>query len=79
MCGVTWRISADTRSSQREWRETVTSLNHVVVVVVHSLNYVRHFYDTIDVARQAPPSTEFSRQEYWSGLPFDHTLNGGEC
>ena len=22
------------------------------------------------VAHQAPPSTEFSRQEYWSGLPF---------
>ena len=22
------------------------------------------------VARQAPPSMEFSRQEYWSGLPF---------
>ena len=22
------------------------------------------------VAYQAPPSTEFSRQEYWSGLPF---------
>ena len=22
------------------------------------------------VAHQAPPSMEFSRQEYWSGLPF---------
>ena len=22
------------------------------------------------VAQQAPPSVEFSRQEYWSGLPF---------
>ena len=22
------------------------------------------------VAGQAPPSVEFSRQEYWSGLPF---------
>ena len=22
------------------------------------------------VAYQAPPSMEFSRQEYWSGLPF---------
>ena len=22
------------------------------------------------VARQAPQSTEFARQEYWSGLPF---------
>ena len=24
----------------------------------------------IDVARQAPLSMEFCRQEYWSGLPF---------
>ena len=24
----------------------------------------------MDVAYQAPPSMEFSRQEYWSGLPF---------
>ena len=26
--------------------------------------------DPMDVAHQAPPSMEFSRQEYWSGLPF---------
>ena len=27
-------------------------------------------------AHQAPPSTGFSRQEYWSGLPFPSL---GEC
>ena len=26
--------------------------------------------DPMDLAYQAPPSMEFSRQEYWSGLPF---------
>ena len=26
--------------------------------------------DPMDRAHQAPPSTPFSRQEYWSGLPF---------
>ena len=26
--------------------------------------------DPLTVAYQAPPSMEFSRQEYWSGLPF---------
>ena len=26
--------------------------------------------DPMDLAHQAPPSMEFSRQEYWSGLPF---------
>ena len=32
------------------------------------LSHDRQFAWT--VARQAPLSTEFSRQEYWSGLPF---------
>ena len=31
---------------------------------------VRLFAIPWTVARQAPLSTEFSRQEYWSGLPF---------
>ena len=26
--------------------------------------------DPMDCSHQAPPSTGFSRQEYWSGLPF---------
>ena len=31
------------------------------------------------VAHQAPQSKEFSRQEYWTGLPFPtHQLNGHE-
>ena len=34
----------------------------------------------MDLARQAPLSMEFSRQEYWSGLPFPslgHLLDPG--
>ena len=31
---------------------------------------VQHFVTPWTVARQAPLSMEFSRQEYWSGLPF---------
>ena len=34
------------------------------------LSSVRFFVTTWTVAHQAPPSMEFSRQEYWSGLPF---------
>ena len=37
---------------------------------VKSLSRVRLFAIPWTVAHQAPPSTEFSRQEYWSGLPF---------
>ena len=37
---------------------------------VKSLSHVRLFATPWTVAHQAPPSIEFSRQEYWSGLPF---------
>ena len=39
-------------------------------VKVKSLCHVRLFGTLWIVARQAPLSMEFSRQEYWSGLPF---------
>ena len=36
----------------------------------YSLSRVRLFATPWTVAHQAPPSMGFSRQEYWSGLPF---------
>ena len=41
-----------------------------VVVKVKSLSLVRLFATPWTVAYQAPPSMGFSRQEYWSWLPF---------
>ena len=35
-----------------------------------SLSRVRLFVTPWTVAHQAPPFMGFSRQEYWSGLPF---------
>ena len=35
-----------------------------------SLSQVQLFVTPWTVAHQAPPSMGFSRQEYWSGLPF---------
>ena len=37
---------------------------------VKLLSHVQLFVTPLTVAYQAPPSMEFSRQEYWSGLPF---------
>ena len=34
------------------------------------LSHVRLFVIPWTVAYQAPPSMEFSKQDYWSGLPF---------
>ena len=39
-------------------------------VKVKSLSHVRLFTTPWAAAYQAPPSMGFSRQEYWSGLPF---------
>ena len=41
-----------------------------LVVVVKLLSHVQLFATPRTVAYQAPPSMGFSRQEYWSGLPF---------
>ena len=43
---------------------------YLVIEVVKSLSHVRLFVTPWTVAHQTPPSMEFSRQEYWSGLPF---------
>ena len=41
-----------------------------VKMKMKSLSCVRLFATPKTVAYQAPPSVVFSRQEYWSGLPF---------
>ena len=43
---------------------------YVLKVKVKSLSRVWLFVTLWTVAHQAPPSMGFSRQEYWSGLPF---------
>ena len=49
---------------------TKPSLHVVVVAVVQSLSRVWLFATPWTVARQAPLSMGFSRQDYWSGSPF---------
>ena len=50
------------------WVDAETSGAHA-----HSLSRIRLFATPWTVACQAPLSMEFSRQEYWSGLPFPST------
>ena len=54
---------------QRGW-EPMMTLPQREKVKVKSLSRVRLFATPWTVAYQAPLSTGFSRQEYWSGLPF---------
>ena len=48
-------------------------MNHTDMLLskrVKSLSHVQLFATPWTVTYQAPPSVGFSRQEYWSGLPF---------
>ena len=46
-----------------------------VKVKVKTLNCVRLFVTPWTVACQTPPPMGFSRQEYWSGLPFPSPMH----
>ena len=47
-------------------------------VKVKSLSRVRLFATPWTAAYQAPPSMGFSRQEYWSGVPFPSPVRRGK-
>ena len=51
-------------------KKDVLFITGVLKVKVKSLSHVRLFAAPWTVAYQAPLSMGFSRQEYWSGLPF---------
>ena len=57
-CYVTWQGG---RGVELRWN---------LVCVCELLSHVGLFATPQTVARQAPLSMDFSRQEYWSGLPF---------
>ena len=44
-----------------------------MIVHAQSLSHVRLFGTPWTIAHQAPLSMDFSRQEYWSELPFPST------
>ena len=48
----------------------ITLPSKVCLVIMKLLSRVRLFATPWTVAYYAPPSMGFSRQEYWSGLPF---------
>ena len=48
----------------------LNSLCRLCNTLLFCLGYIQLFATPGTVARQAPPSTGFPRQEYWNGLPF---------
>ena len=86
---VWWR---KTSQSHPEWgRERFNSKainsHHTILCVMHppaaaaaaeSFSRVRLCATPETAAHQAPPSLGFSRQEYWSGLPFPSPMHESE-
>ena len=70
------RAAANTRHSQRKKEKggkeklPPQSISPILDVVVQSLQSCPTLVTSWTVARQAPLSMGFPRQEYWSGLPF---------
>ena len=62
------------KKSVSSWASYSASLG--LSLKVKLLSRVRLFATPWTVAYQAPPSMGFSRQEYWSGLPFIYKMNG---
>ena len=62
-----WQQIWKTLQWSQEWKRSVFI---PIPKKVKSFSHVRLFVTPWTVAYQAPPSMEFSRQEYWNGLPF---------
>ena len=67
-----WRRLLRVRWTARISNQSILKISPVcsLKVEVKSLSCVQLFATLWSVAHQAPPSMGFSRQEYWSGLPF---------
>ena len=67
ICQPIWK----TQQWPQDWKRSVfIPIPKKVKLKVKSLNRVQLFATLWTIAQQAPPSMGFSRQEYWSGLPF---------
>ena len=56
-------------------RHTYSVCTYIIYMCAQSLSCVQLFATPWTVAHQAPLSMEFSRQEYWSGLPFPSPIS----
>ena len=61
-----------------EWVATSSPKGTIERKKVKSLSHVQLFATPWTVAYQAPLSVGFSRQEYWSGLPFPSPMQESE-
>ena len=59
----------------RWWDGIIDSMDMLLLLLLSCFCRVRLCATTQTAAHQAPPSLGFSRQEYWSELPFPSPMN----
>ena len=75
-CAVVWAFSKEYNqmviSTWRDvpHRQVISRMQFSLLFGCHVFSHVQLFVTPWTVAYQAPPSMEFSRQEYWSGVPL---------
>ena len=57
------------------WKNDYSSM---LLLLLSHVSHVRLCATPETAAHQAPPSLGFSRQEYWSGLPFPSPIHESE-
>ena len=65
-----WTVLSSKGTKKIEMKCSIIVLDHIYVYYSWVLSHLWFFATSWTVACQAPLSMEFSRQEYWSGLPF---------
>ena len=68
--GVFWSVVTKSQIQLSDWTELILGILSPYVYVLNHLSHAQLFVILWTVAWQAPLSMEFSRQEYWGGLPF---------
>ena len=55
-----------------------SNMETYIAAATKSLQLCPTLCDPIEATHQAPPSLGFSRQEYWSGVPFPSPMHESE-
>ena len=58
--------------------ELIVIVSLLLLLLLSRFSHVRFCATTQTATHQAPPSLGFSRQEYWSGLPFPSPIHESE-
>ena len=66
------------KNKHTETNNTITVIKNTLLLLLSRFSRVRLCATPESAAHQAPLSLEFSRQEYWSGLPFPSPVHKSE-